>query len=1150
MTEIEVVRLQTHAGLLGLPKSEQDQQILNLIRGQRNPSERLHLMMLRELLQRRDPPSSTKIPQIRAARILRRPDVCAKIAGVQPIEGKAVKGHMAISVDVHSGGCGASLSPYAGPTPVRMLVHGREKVPPEEVGRLEDYLKLTDELKAAPLGERRMTRPQAKPAKTPEETPEKPSKTPKTPSKNPQKTPAKTSTKTPLELPGQFMKNVPNPVDYDWGVVLPIKPDSVSVLASPEIRTLAKYYYKNPASAELASGVERWRKANESSALQAKIGRATMRAEMDFREYMRVLKTLSIKLPRPVENLGQLERVLTSAQWKKISDKVKANRAFLEAQLRNKCPHVSLYTQIRRNPHSQTVLSLLQQLTETLEPGFKDVHDRWITCSNCSQPAICPHALREVTLTARGADESSRRKVLGRYEVKNSGGDGGGDISSTRACEICAEVLFYDTRTIVTNDRVSRTTMQDTDREAVHRELQIAAAGVRGVGSTVSLTELAEIGEDPVGRLYTRALAAIQRDRTATPQAIAARSAAALSLYVYAYVTSVVASAPGLEFAYRYEGKRPNDRELGFRLFLNRYTQLLSKIPRGDATVDQVGREAQGAVKPDGKLLRGQFKEAMIAVGSVRAPLREVFPEDEILANISLDQFFILLLRGRAEFDPKFSMKKFRNADSRKKFEMVVGAEVSEFVSEGGARPKRRLWKISPDWLPAGKGERWLRLWTGLTDKWPNTPIRAGVEPTEYRACLSNDTWMYPRRMRERAVAENPTKTLTRLGERRKFKTPSGAKGSQKLVDQFGKGFGATPADDKAALKAFAEKALQRAFFTMYTTRCPVEGAHEWRGTPPAPLKCNRCKLAQDDLYLALRRASSGDALTKTTLEYYRKFVGVSRVGEALDLPLLTLEIARTRMPPCGTAKKLSPEVDANRLGKRLGVKPRRILAIGTNDGLLEPQIEKTEPRRTRFAALCVRGHLYELIRNLEVLRTFTGLAVAPPWLKKLLEKLGASLATPGKLGTAAKNLPTLALDTKGTPASNLYSRWCATHKFSEADQHSWILSVYLAALAYIAESGKLGEAFARVQLERAVELSAMMLVPVDSDIRAYFSRAAQRLSAHDSSKEKANEDISELGLLTATDEDIHHGHGSAYEGENAENSELPPEMESAVLHN
>ena len=434
--------------------------------------------------------------------------------------------------------------------------------------------------------------------------------------------------------------------------------------------------------------------------------------------------------------------------WKKIAHKDAEETDYWRARAGNKCRHVALYRVARAATSMLDRRRALGALVETLEQGYRDVRDRWIRCGTCKFPAVCPHALRDLGLVVQGADEQTRRRAMAPFEERpnghngddGSGGNGGeagdgGDGGAEHACKVCGEILFYSVEESRMSERITRANLPDAIGTAVRRELLLAAGNVQSATGGFSTQQVVLVGEAPVGKLYAAAVGAFQRDRVASDATLAARAAAALGIYVYAFLASLVVGTPGLSI--ESEGgarKKPANKggaqrpmqvvDAALRLYAHRYSIQAASLANtrdtlalataavaagtADRPVPQPGpaRPARGDARADAQVLRQQFISAYQAIGAVRGTVQTTTPRDEFVAGMLTTPQFKLVLRARAATDPAG----FRTVLAANKKRTTTGASAALFVFALGAPPET--------FLPVKNRRAAVVLWTGYSIAW------------------------------------------------------------------------------------------------------------------------------------------------------------------------------------------------------------------------------------------------------------------------------------------------------------------------------------------------------------------------------------------------------------------------------------------------
>ena len=429
--------------------------------------------------------------------------------------------------------------------------------------------------------------------------------------------------------------------------------------------------------------------------------------------------------------------------WERLQHKDSEERDYWKAQSDNTCPHVQFCLAARKATQSFNVEKALINLVHMLEPEFKSQHDRWLRCNDCKMPAICPHALRELSLSSRGANDVTRRTALARYEQHknvNSENEQHEDEYESRSlehhCKICGEILFYEINASEDfNNFINRSTLPDEEKTVVRKELHLAANYIKNSSGNISLAQIVDSGEEPVGRLYLRALSIIRRDKVATPETLATRAACALGLYVYAFMAVLVISTPTLSFENNTSSHAHThiDKVISFalRLFKARYAQQVVAVADSGLLLTTLQNNEKLRAMPskdNANILKEQFMAAFVAIGEVSAPTPIINTVYELLTEIMRTIPFRLLAQAKIQFSSNIP-KKFINALSTSSeesdkfiFEFVMGADINKFIPIKNRKPEILLWQgINIDWVPyTTEGNKFRYVWARASINLPD----------------------------------------------------------------------------------------------------------------------------------------------------------------------------------------------------------------------------------------------------------------------------------------------------------------------------------------------------------------------------------------------------------------------------------------------
>lgn len=381
-----------------------------------------------------------------------------------------------------------------------------------------------------------------------------------------------------------------------------------------------------------------------------------------------------------------VERVLGAEAFARLEREHAIDAAYWESRVSNPCPHVRLYDRARGSAAAARFVPAFRDLARMLEPRFAEVRDRWVSCTSCEFPAVCPHALALFRARAEGTDDIETEERLRPFFRENLPPAGGNAVVSMpknqRVCKICSEVVPVDRFDADALDSDTANSGNETE-ERVRVELRNAAGHVHSSRGIVSAQSIVESGMRPVAALYSRALAIIRRDRGASDRERDDRARTTLGLYVYAYIAAAVLSAKDLRLEGEHSGKGSSRNRsasvltTALRLYVRRF--LVST----------------GAAE-DSASIKKRFLEAFRALGSVKAEVRAADPTELLAWRLSISPAFRLLRLARWLASPG----KFRGA-AEMPIAAVLGAPLADFLPSGNRAPKLQLFADVK--LPHGK---------------------------------------------------------------------------------------------------------------------------------------------------------------------------------------------------------------------------------------------------------------------------------------------------------------------------------------------------------------------------------------------------------------------------------------------------------------
>ena len=361
-----------------------------------------------------------------------------------------------------------------------------------------------------------------------------------------------------------------------------------------------------------------------------------------------------------------------------------AEQQYWQARIDNKCGHVAAYRQLRRDRRSDRRSRALQKLLQFMEPNFAKVKDKWVSCRACQFPVICPHVLVALRAEIEDRPAAATEEALRQFATRDAAGP--------PACQICGEELPQLELDAPANldDRFAG--LGDEAEEEVRIELRNAAGNVRSELGQVNPRGIIEAGLPIVSALYNRALGVINRDRTVSDEARALSAKAALGLYVYAFLVSVVVGAgASAHLAGEPETRNEKQRQLavltaGLRLFVQRYAAGL-------------------AADRDAATIKKRFLEAYASIGRLNLPLHTTTSEDAFRSRLLnfLPLNVLRLARWHEMHGRAVKQKAPESGRPPCAFDLdlaaVLGHPLAAFLPKGNRKPEKRLFADVP--LPA-----------------------------------------------------------------------------------------------------------------------------------------------------------------------------------------------------------------------------------------------------------------------------------------------------------------------------------------------------------------------------------------------------------------------------------------------------------------
>jgi len=404
-------------------------------------------------------------------------------------------------------------------------------------------------------------------------------------------------------------------------------------------------------------------------------------------QMLRVLKRRnpSLRAKRPELILAPDRKVLAQmlgAAYGPLAKDYLAEQQYWQARIDNKCAHVAAYRQLRRDRRTDRRGRALQKLLQFMEPGFAKVKDRWVSCRACEFPVICPHVLVALRAEIEDRPAAATEEALRHFATRDAAGP--------PACQVCGELLPQLELDEPANldDRFAG--LADETEEMVRIELRNAAGNVRSELGQVNPRSIIEAGLPVVSALYNRARGVINRDRTVDDETRERSAKAALGLYVYAFLVSVVVGAgPSAHLAGEPETRGgEKTRQLavltaGLRLFVSRYATGL-------------------AADRDAATIKKRFLEAYAAVGRLNLPIHTTTSEDMFRSRLlNYPPLNVLRLARWHELHGR-AVKQKPNESGRPPcaydldLATVLGHPLSAFLPRGNRKPEQQLFADVP----------------------------------------------------------------------------------------------------------------------------------------------------------------------------------------------------------------------------------------------------------------------------------------------------------------------------------------------------------------------------------------------------------------------------------------------------------------------
>ena len=227
-----------------------------------------------------------------------------------------------------------------------------------------------------------------------------------------------------------------------------------SLLYGPDndkvISAIAKYKNRQTRDKVAASIREKWiteqNKVNNYRAIIKKKFGSKRLSEIDYA--LNLQSTLLIS----AENILGL---LTKAERTPVAQEYNDNEKYLEALANNKCGHVKLYKQFRREKNNNTLAKIYTDLKKYFQHTNKN--QSAITCKECKFDIMCPHVRDLTELDLAGKTFIEVKSKLSKY-ISAAG------VRQQYFCKICGELLV--------SSHASGIAFMDTPQSSMDEELK------------------------------------------------------------------------------------------------------------------------------------------------------------------------------------------------------------------------------------------------------------------------------------------------------------------------------------------------------------------------------------------------------------------------------------------------------------------------------------------------------------------------------------------------------------------------------------------------------------------------------------------------------------------------------------------------------
>ena len=138
----------------------------------------------------------------------------------------------------------------------------------------------------------------------------------------------------------------------------------------------------------------------------------------------------------PIWSINKIMSLLTPEMQNYVKSAYKARQEFIDASMKNTCPHIHEYFLSRNAPTIQRRRRAYNKLKSFISMGSNKEDTGWLTCKNCSFNALCPHVKVLIEAELNDIKYSDTLSKLDMY-VNHDAMDNSD--SDTKYCKICSE---------------------------------------------------------------------------------------------------------------------------------------------------------------------------------------------------------------------------------------------------------------------------------------------------------------------------------------------------------------------------------------------------------------------------------------------------------------------------------------------------------------------------------------------------------------------------------------------------------------------------------------------------------------------------------------------------------------------------------------